>query len=476
MSGVARLLRQQGNSAADAGQEWGWMMESGESAAAEAFGVTLKQLRTEANLSLRELGRRALYDYTRLSRAERGEALIPEKDVATIDGILGAGGTLIALRAAAGSGAPAKPGQRYSVTEGEGDTITVEVSLPGGGSITLRLSRRQFAQILGAGALSAALPLGVTPEDAERTGRALEQPARVDGQVLAGFRRTLDEYYRMDKMLGPGRLVGPVLAQIEVLDGLRPGVRAPYADPLYQVLSQHAEAAGWLFQDSGNLAAASDWSRRAAEWAQCAGDATMAAYMLARQSNIAVLAQDYLGVVQLAAAARRTSGEVDPKLLALALQQQARGHARLGEGRECFALLDQAADTLSRHPTVSVEAAPIYLHQYDMKTLTEQSASCYQVTGQAERAVSILEDAVGATSPSLVRDRGHLTAKLAVAVTRTAHPDPDRAAGLGMDALSAARQTGSARIISELRALDQRLSARWPAHPGSRALREALAA
>jgi hypothetical protein len=161
----------------------------------------------------------------------------------------------------------------------------------------------------------------------------------------------------------------------------------------------------------------------------------MAAYMLVRQSNIAVLAEDYPGVVQLAAAARRTSGEVDPKLLALALQQQARGHARVGEGRECFALLDQAADTLGRYPAVSVEAAPIYLHQYDMKTLTEQSASCYQVTGQAERAVSILEDAVGATSPSLVRDRGHLTAKLAVAVTRTAHPDPDRAAGLGMDAL-----------------------------------------
>ena len=55
------------------------------------------------------------------------------------------------------------------------------------------------------------------------------------------------------------------------------------------------------------------------------------------------------------------------------------------------------------------------------------------MTGRAERAVSILEDAVGATSPSLVRDRGHLTAKLAVAITRTAHPDPDKAAGLGMD-------------------------------------------
>jgi len=450
------------------------MVEPDASAAAEAFGIALRQLRTDRDLSLRELGRRALYDFTRLSRAERGRALIPEGYVKTIDGILGAGGTLIALREAADTGTPADAGRRYSVAEGEGEPVTVEISLPGGGSITLRLSRRQFAQILGAGALSAALP-GGPPEDAERTRRALEQPARVDGAVLAGFCRTLDEFYQMDKMLGSGRLIGTVLAQIEVLDSLRHGVRAPCADPLYRVMAQHAEMAGWLLQDSGNLTAASDWSRRAAEWAQCAGDATMAAYMLVRQSNIAVLAQDYAGVVQLAAAARRAPGEVDPKLLALALQQQARGHARLGEDRECFALLDQAFRTLANHPDVSVDGAPVYLHQYDLKTLTEQSASCYQVTGQAERAVSILEDTIGATSPSLIRDRGHLTAKLAVAVTRTGHPDPDKAAGLGMDALSAARQTGSARIISELRTLDQRLTERWPGHPAGRALHEALA-
>jgi transcriptional regulator with XRE-family HTH domain len=472
---VARLLRQLGNSAAG-GRGRDWMMRPAASAAAEAFGITLRHLRAEANLSLRELGRRALYDYTRLSRAERGEALIPVEYVKAIDGILGAGGTLITLREAAGSGAPAKPGQRYSVAEGEEDPLTVEVTLPGGGSITLRLSRRQFVQILGAGSLSATLPLAGAPEDAERTSRALEQPARVDSEVLAGFSRTLGEFYRMDKMLGSGRLIGPVLAQIEVLEDLRHGVRAPYANPLYQVMAQHAEMAGWLLQDRGDLAAASDWSRRAAEWAQCAGDATMAAYMLVRQSNIAVLAQDYNVVVQLAAAARRAPGDVDPKLLALAAQQQARGHARLGENRECFALLDQAAATLGRHPDVSVDGAPVYLHQYDMKTLTEQSASCYQVTGQADRAVSILEATIAATSPSLVRDQGHLTAKLAVAVTRTRHPDPGRAASLGMDALSAARQTGSARIISELRTLDQRLSARWPLHPASRELHEALAA
>ena len=118
------------------------------------------------------------------------------------------------------------------------------------------------------------------------------------------------------------------------------------------------------------------------------------------------LAGDHAAVVQLAAAARRTPGPVDPKLAALALQQQARGHARLGEHRDCYALLDMAAGTLDGHPDVTVPGAPAYLQKYDLRTLTEQSASCYQVTGQADRAVTILEETIAGTSPAPARDRG----------------------------------------------------------------------
>jgi transcriptional regulator with XRE-family HTH domain len=449
-------------------------MEPGPSGAAEAFGIALRELRKEAGLSLRELGKRALYDYTRLSRAEHGDILVPEAQVQALDNILNADGVLIALRQAASGKSPATASRPYSVTGGE--PVTLEIRLPGGGSVTLTLSRRQFTQILTTGALVAAFPATGTPDDADRASRALEQPARIDDEVLGCFRRTLDEFYKADKMLGPGRLIGPVLAQIDVLDGLRPSVRPPYADPLFQVLAQHAEMAGWLLQDSGDLGAAAAWSRRAAEWAQCAGDANMTAYMLVRQSNIAVLTRDHAAVVQLAAAARRTPGPVDPKLTALALQQQARGHARLGEDRDCFALLDQAASTLGQHPDVTIPGSPVYLQQYDLRALTEQSAACYQVTGQADKAVKILEDTIAVTSPALTRDCGHLTAKLAVAVTRTSQPDPDRAANLGLDALAAARQTGSARILGELRTLDQRLSAKWPRHPASHTFREALGA
>jgi len=61
----------------------------------QMFGVALRQLRRQAGLSLRELGRRALYDYTRLSRAENGEILIPAEKVRLLDEVLHADGLLV---------------------------------------------------------------------------------------------------------------------------------------------------------------------------------------------------------------------------------------------------------------------------------------------------------------------------------------------------------------------------------------------
>ncbi len=442
--------------------------------AAEVFGFTLRHLRAEAGMSLRELGKRALYDYTRLSRAERGEILIPASQVRVLDEVLHAGGLLLALRQAATGTVPGVPALRASVA-GNGP-VMLEIRLPGGGNIQLSISRRQFAQLIASGALSSALPGAASSEDASRVTHVLDQPARLDNEVLGYFRRALTEYYSADKMLGPRRLIGPVLTQIEVLDGLRRGTRPPYADPLLRIMAQYGEMAGWLLQDSGDLDAAADWSRRAAEWAQCAGDTQMAAYLLIRQSNIAILTDDHAAVVQLAAAARRAAGPIEPKLTALALQQQARGHARLSEFRICFALLDKAAETLRGHPSASEPGTPLYLHHYDLGMLEEQTAVCYREAGHAETAVTILEKKISTTASSLARDRGHLTAKLAVAITQANQPDPSRAARLGMDALAAARDTGSARIIRELRTLDHQLQARWPDHPEGRSFNEALTA
>lgn len=339
--------------------------------------------------------------------------------------------------------------------------------------VQVTISRRAFAQLLASGALSALAP-GVTDTDeVRRVAGAIERPSRVDGEVIGYFRRVLSEHYSADKMLGPRSLLRPVLAQIEVLDDLRRGAATTYTDPLLQVLAQYGEMAGWLHQDLGDLGDAMDWTRRAAEWAACAGDSHLAAYMLVRQSNIACLTGDHAAVVQFAAAARRRPAELEPKLAALAAQQQARGLAGLGQHREAFALLDEAAEFLRAHPHVTRPDVPVYLHHYDLDALREQSAACYRAIGRADVAARILTEQIARLPASVTRDRGHLTAKLAVAVAQS-EEDPARAAHLGHEALEVAVRTGSARIRGELQALDEELQARWPDHAEAGTFHDAL--
>ncbi|MEU7894231.1 helix-turn-helix transcriptional regulator [Nonomuraea sp. NPDC049152] len=447
-------------------------MDQHESIAAYAFGPVLRQLRQQAGMSLRELAALTYYDHTRIQRAEQGNWLAPLDRVQAMDTVLGANGLLTALRQGDGPAAPLMSGVA-GIHEGE--PVILDMQTPDGRMVKVTISRRQFAQLIASGALSSILPALGDPDQAQRVARALDQPARVDGEVIDYFHRVLNEHYTADKMLGPRSLLRPVLAQIEVLDELRRGAGAAHADPLLQVLSQYAEMAGWLHQDLGELTEAMDWTRRAAEWAHCAGDTQMAAYMLVRQSNIACLTDDYAAVVQLAAAARRRPAELEPKLSALAAQQQARGLAMLGEHSQAFDLLDQAAEALRDHPHVTHSNVPVYLHYYDSDTLQEQSAVCYRAAGRADTAVRILQEQIGKLPATLVRDRGHLTAKLAVAVVQ-AERDPARAAHLGLQALGVARQTSSARIRRELRTLDDELLERWPDDSDARAFHEALVA
>jgi hypothetical protein len=147
-----------------------------------------------------------------------------------------------------------------------------------------------------------------------------------------------------------------------------------------------------------------------------------------------------------------------------------------GEADRFRRLIDAAADLLVAHPDSIGDSAPVYLHSYNIDMLDEQSASGYRSCGQADTAVAILERRIADTPAEHLRDRAHQLTKLANAVLDTTQPDPERAAAIGLACVEAVGYTGSARIGTELRALDRTLSRRWPELTGARELREALAA
>ncbi len=361
---------------------------------------------------------------------------------------------------------------------GDSDPVILEMRLPDGRSVRVSISRRQFTQLIATGALRALLPAGVlNADEGDRLARAIDHPERVDPAVIGYFRRLLAEHYTADTMLGPRQLLGPATAQLDVLSKLHRHSRPPTAAALLQVLAQYAEFAGWLHQDAGDLHAATYWSDRATQWAQSAGDQQMVAYLLVRKSNIACLADDRVSVVELAAAARTMPAELEPRLAALAHQQEARGWALADDPDRCSAHLDRAASILESRPQRDPDPSlPVYLHHYGPDTLEEQSASCYRAIGRADEAIAILERKINTMPVDQHRDRGHHMAKLANAVAASAHPEPERAARLGLDSLHIADHTGSARIRRELHTLDTVLTANWPDLPDSRALHDALLA
>ena len=458
-------------------------MDADGDAVRHVFGVVLNHLRTEAGMSLRALAAKARYDYTRLSRAERGEHLPAAEWVKDIDTALHAGGLLTLLRSLVPADvSPAKrrttlPLAGLHVDDCQSDIVTLEMRTPDGRAVRVKLSRRQLGELVASGLLRTVLPAGVAdPDQAERTAKVLAEENPVDPQVLGYFERLLNEHFVADKMLGPRQLLGTTLAQVRVLDRLRRTASPDTTEPLLRLLAQYAEFAGWLHQDLGDTVAARYWSDRASQWAQAAGDYAMVAYLMIRKSNIALLDNDAREVIELAAAARKVPGASSPRLHALAAQQEARGWALYGDATRFQREIEDAGTLLREHPADYDAAAPIYLHQYSLDVLEEQSAGGYRACGQAAAAVRILEGKIKATGEHLRRDQGHLLAKLANTVLATKEPEPDRAIALGMRSASAAQFTGSARIGKELRTLDTLLAVRFPTLPGRRELHEAVVA
>ncbi|MDG4760434.1 helix-turn-helix transcriptional regulator [Micromonospora sp. WMMD710] len=456
-------------------------MEADHDAVRHVFGVVLHHLRTEAGMSLRTLAAQARYDYTRLSRAEHGEHLPATEWVQGIDTALNAGGLLKLLR----SLAPAEvaPAKRRTILPlaglhtDDGDNVTLELQTPDGRTVLVKLSRRQLGELMASGLLRTVLPAGVTdPDQVDRVAKVLAGENAVDSQALEYFGRLLNEHFTADKMLGPRQLIGTTLAQIRVLDRLRRTALPDNTAPVLRLLAQYGEFAGWLHQDLGDTTAARYWSDRASQWAQATGDYATVAYLMIRKSNIALLDNDARDVIELAAGARRVPRATSPRLHALALQQEARGWALYGDATRFQRKLEDAFTLLRDHPADVDPDAPVYLYQYNLGELVEQSAGGYRACGQAATAVRILENKIKATSEHLRRDQGHLLAKLANTVLATKDPEPDRAIALGMRSASAAHLTGSARITQELRALDTVIAARFPTVPGRRELNEAIAA
>jgi hypothetical protein len=299
----------------------------------------------------------------------------------------------------------------------------------------------------------------------------MEDPHRyLDTTVVGHFRRRLADCAADDGAYGPKATLPAVLGVVAAIERNARKVTAEVRRDLLSVAAQAAEFTGWLYRDVGIPDLADYWRDRATEWAQEAGDHTMPGYILLKKSQSAWDERDGLRMLTLAQAVQDGPWQLPDVVRAEAAQQEARGHAMVGELDLVERKLNQAQQLLADSaPGDDVRAAGPTAH-YERPLFAMQRAICYHEAGQAAKAVGIYRETLSPTvfSP---RDYGYFVALMADAVAAVAQPD--EAATRGMEALQIAATTHSVRTVHELLRLGDRLAV-WADRPAVRQFLDAL--
>jgi hypothetical protein len=310
----------------------------------------------------------------------------------------------------------------------------------------------------GEGANQPLLPHPTAPGGVRLPVPAVSVPRRVDPEAVGRLGRILSEYANMDNLLGPAHLLALTKLHLQFISELLTVATGEGRTELLTVGARYAEFAGWLHQDAGNPQEAAYWSDRAMGWAQAAGNDLMVSYVLMRKSNQASGQGDANRTLGLARAALRGQDRLSPRARALALRQQARGHALSGNPTECARALDAARDQAAVSEDQGEEDR--ILTGYCTPAFIEmEAADCAMLLGQPDRAVVTFQHGLATLPAQYQRDRAVNLARLAVA--HAASQEPELACAVAQEAAAIVNGSWSARAMAELRRLPALLS-RWP--------------
>lgn len=289
----------------------------------------------------------------------------------------------------------------------------------------------------------------------------------LDGSVVEHFNGQLDLCSSDDGERGPRRALPTVLGMLGAIERSVREVKPSIRRELLATASRCAEFTGWLYRDSGATALAEYWRDRAMEWAHAAGDGPMQGYVLLKKSQAAWDQRDAVRMLTLADAAMDGPWTLPSHVRAEAAQQQARGHAMLGDSFDLVRRhLDTAHEFLASNESTNSTVGP----HYRAALLEVQTAICYQEAGQSHRSAMIYREHLNRRNFSF-RDYGYF-ASLGAAALASAK-QPDQAARLGIRAQHIAEATESTRTANEVRRVAQKLQP-WAARPAVRELREAV--
>jgi tetratricopeptide (TPR) repeat protein len=253
----------------------------------------------------------------------------------------------------------------------------------------------------------------------------------------------------LDDWIVSSELLATVRRLYELVDRLRPLASGVWREHLLNIAAFYAEFCAWLHLETGDLAGANSWTTRALQQAQAVDDRDLVAYAYRRMSQLAQIEGDLEQALGLARAATRESG-VGPQTHAMALQQEARSYARLGDDARCFATLDKAHALVEGIPRSRSEEYRL-ASWFSVQHLEMERVDCCVELGRLTEALELHEAGLPRWSPNCRWVLGVHFGKVATAYARLG--DFEQAAVAGAQALALANGTGCKLITAELRRL-----------------------
>ena len=308
-------------------------------------------------------------------------------------------------------------------------------------------------QLLHAGGiLAAAARMPGANGAAERIAYVAAAPRAVDSKTVEALTSTLASMRRLEDSIGAERLIVVTAEPLRLVDDLADEARGTIRGSVVDLAGQWEQFAGWLRATTNRPEAARERYARSLEHATEAGNEDLIATTLSMRGNLAWMARQAGPVIGLSAAAAERANS--SSIQAMAHQQEARGHALLGDADSVKRLFDEATELMvaaARHP----EDEPPWIYFYSPGYLRMQRGLAYRLLGRTAEAIAELEAGMEDVAPALAGAEFVAQYKLQLAEAYAEAGSPDVAERLVGDVRAVALATGSARLTLDVERLER---------------------
>ncbi|MGH3755785.1 MAG: helix-turn-helix domain-containing protein [Pseudonocardiaceae bacterium] len=316
------------------------------------------------------------------------------------------------------------------------------------GSLVRAFGRRRAIQMLSL--MTATLGLAEHNTDEHiRLARAVDDPDRIDGEVVRTLWATLARYRRLDDKLGPCAVLEAVLAQHELVHHLlREGPAEQRRKQLRVLDSAMASAIGNYLIDLGDFGTARRWLKHARKAAHDGGSpaaATYAAALLTWAARLAGETPAAPAALDAAETARSLAAHTgDHQVKALMESFAAGAYALDGHYDACMGAVDRAHGLLT---TSSASALSVHAYWVGHPNIDSLLSTHFVLLGRPRQAVDAASAALAQFDHTNVARNAVFEARLGHALV-LAKEIPEAVRVLG----SAARHADlSPRLTAELR-------------------------